>query len=196
LNDKRDHRRGMASAAARAAKQAGEDYKAQFPDASALKLRTQVNAFKPRLPDIRDVPVRAVGLLLSEPWHLKKSNAELVRHLAMDVTGRKLPSNILTERLGASHKKRIGQMFEERNIAIDLATHDTVSKLKKALRSLRAADDAPSKFVGEVTFSRDAVTVGTRSLTIHRSNGVPRIDVPGGGKLNVDVLRRLLCETT
>jgi hypothetical protein len=186
----------MASAAARAARQAGEDYKAQFPDASALKLRTQVNAFKPRLPDVRDVPVRAVALFLSERVYLQKSNAEIVLHLAKEVTGRRLPANILTERLGASHRKSIEKLCLDRKVTLDLDAHDTVSKIKKALRSLTIAKEAPSKFIGEVTISSDAVTVGERSFKIQRAEGVPRIDVPGGGKLNVDVLRRLLCETT
>lgn len=195
LSEKPDHLRGLTSAAARAMRQADEDYKARHPDASGLKLRAQVNAYKPRLPDVRDVPVKAVALFLSEPSYLRKSNAEIALHLAQEVTGRKLPANILTERLRASHRKRIEKLCLDRKVTLDLDAHDTVSKIKKALRSLMTAQTAPSRFVGEVTFSSDAVTVGERSLTIQRANGVSRIDVPGGGKLNVDVLRRLLCET-
>lgn len=187
-----DHRKGIREAGQAGALRAVKAYQAQNPEASVLRVKTEVNAYKPRPKEVRDLPVNAVGLFLRDPASLQKSNAAIADELGREV-GRKVPANILTEKLGKRQAAAIKELLTLRNVDLDLVTHCTPSKIKKALLGVGAAQKAGSRFHGEVTFSEEAVTVGERRYPIQRGKGVPRIEV-GRSKINVEVLHRLLCE--
>ena len=98
---------------------------------------------------------------------------------------------MLTERLSPKQAVRVTEMLEQRGVVLDLAVCYSASKIKQALKSRRKATEATVRTTVDVSFSDVAVTVGDRAYPIQSGNGVPRIHV-GKGKLNVDVLKRLL----
>jgi hypothetical protein len=193
LSSVTDHRKGLQAVVSQEASRAERDYKAQHPEAQALRVRKLVAAYAPRAKEIREIPVRAVGLFLRDPSSLAKSNAEIAAELGTDV-GRRVPPNILSEQLTAKHIAQIGELLALRKVTVDLATCDTPSKIKKALKGRRKAAMATVRCTVAVSFSEDAVTVGDRSYPVTRSSGVPRIALDQRTKLNVDALRRLLCD--
>lgn len=190
-----DHKKGLREATSAGARQAARNYQAENPGAQGLRVKTAVTAYKPRSKEIRNAGVRAVYMLLSDRANLAKSNAALAAEIGRDL-GMKVPANILTERLKAKQLASIRELLEGRKVKLDLAVHDTPSKIKKALKARGKATKADASCVVEVTFSDDAVTVGDRTYPIQRGNGVPRIHVGKSSKLNVEVLKRLLCDPT
>jgi hypothetical protein len=96
----------------------------------------------------------------------------------------------------SKHLASIKELLDTRKVKLDLALYDTPSKIKKALKGRGRATEADTRCVVEVAFSSDAVTVGDRTYPIQRGNGVPRIHVGKSSKLNVEVLKRLLCDPT
>lgn len=188
-----DLRKGLQQAIHEGVRQIERNYKAVNPEARRLKVKATVAAYTPRPKEVRRAPVRAVALFLSDPSYLAKSNAEIAAELGREV-GRKLASNILTERLTPRQAKEIGELLEMRKVTLDLATHDTASKIKKALKGRQKSASAVVTRTVTVSFSADAVVVGDRSYPIQQGNGVPRIHV-GRSKLNVDALQALLCKS-
>ena len=190
-----DHQKGLQKAINENARQAERHYKAQHPEAVGLKVMKTVVAYVPRAQEVRDVPIRAVGLFLSDPSSLAISNAKLAARLGKDI-GRKVPENILTEQLTERQRGEVRELLALRNVHLDLAACDTASKIKKALKGKSYAEGASVRATVAVSFSEDAVTVGNRSYPINRRDGVPRIALDPRTKLNVDALKRLLCEPT
>jgi len=188
-----DHRKALRDAASQAARQAERVYKAENPGAAGLKVRADVAAYKPRAKEVRDAPIKAVYLFLDDRSYLEKSNAVIAAAISRDI-GRRVPPNILTERLSAKQLARIEEALKARKVKLDLAVCNTASKIKKALKGKLRAKAATVRCSVVVTFSDDAVTVGNESYPIQRASGVPRIHVGKSSKLNVDVLRRFLCD--
>jgi hypothetical protein len=186
-----DHKKNIMREASVAAKSAVRLYQARHPDASGLRLKATMAAYKPRSKEAHEVPSKAVALFLREPAYLELSNAEIAQHLAKDMPGVRVSPNVLTERFGPKQRVKIQGYLELRNVGLDLAIYDTPSKIKGALKGEAKKAGAPFRFSGEVIFAVDAVIVGNRPYPIQVESGVPRIHV-GKGKLNVDVLRRLL----
>lgn len=190
-----DHRKGLREATSQGARQAARNYVAENPGAQGLRVKTAVAAYKPRSKEIRNAGVKAVYMLLSDRSNLTKSNAAIAAEIGRDL-GVKVPANILTERLKAKQLASIKELFDHRKVKLDLAVYDTPSKIKKALKGRGKATEADARCVVEVAFSNDAVTVGNRTYPIQRGDGVPRIHVGKSSKLNVEVLKRLLCDPT
>ncbi len=173
-----------------AAKKAEREYKAKHPEAQRLRVKADVAAYKPRSKEVRDVPVKAVSMFLSDPATIHLSNASLAQKLGTHVAA-KLPANILTERFSPKQKERVAELLRLRRVSLDLDVHYSPSKVKLALKANDSAEEAHQKVVVEITFTDDVVTVGDRAYPIQRGSGVRRIHV-GKSKLNVDVLKALV----
>jgi hypothetical protein len=185
-----NHRQALAAEAGRAAFAAAARYKAENPEANRLKIKATIAAYKPRNRELRKAPVKAVVMFLNEPATLKLSNADLAARLRVEV-GERVPPNMLTERLTDQQTRQVQELLSLRKIDLDLATNDTASKIKLALRTRTTTAKADRKFVGSVSFTDGAVTIGDRSFPVRMENGLARVRV-GKHKINLASLQALL----
>ncbi len=185
-----DHRVAMQKAARQAAKDAVKAYKNANPDAQGFNVRADIAAFKPRPREIQGLPRAAVALFLSEPGSVELSNAALATRLGQGLPG-KVPKNIFTERLTPAKKRAISELLKQRNVVIDLARYDTVSKIKGALKSYNNSVSSSQSATVEVSFTDHALVVNGRSHPIHQNGKHQRVHA-GSSLLNVDGLRALL----
>lgn len=186
-----NHQKALAAVVNAAISKAVRDYKNINPEARSIGLIRNVATYRRRPKEFTGFRVRAVALFLAEPHMATATNAEVASRLSEGMPGYKAPPNVLTEKLTPTDKARIGAMFDQRSIVIDLKRANTTSKVKLALAALYSGEGASNQFRGDIAITEDAVIVCGKRHPIHINSGHARIHA-GGAKLNVEGLKALL----
>jgi len=188
MNDKLND---LVKAAYKGAAQSIELFKVKNPEVSGVTVKTTVFATKRRPKEMAKARVRLANLLIFGGEHLNKSNAELAAHICTGIPGYVAPANLATEKFTASEKKAVKAMLSQKRMSIDLDRHNSPSKLKLAIRAIKSGSKPTVQFNALVSFSDEAVIVGTRRFPIQSDRNMRRIHV-GKAMLNVDALIALL----
>lgn len=166
-----------------------DEWLMQQPDKEHLRVSKSGLVYRKR-PDGFSTSVGKLcsNLVLSSAFR-NQTNEQLVKWLQEKYPSYPVPKDILTKPLLQSHVNAVKKSLAEHGLSVDLAVHNTPSKLKKALRAKAITADAHKarSAVVSVAFTTDRVVIGDKDYTI--SEGRIRL---AKGWFNVRKLEQLL----
>jgi hypothetical protein len=186
------HREGLRRVLSNAIRDAEASYRSEHPEAASLRTRADILVWRKRPRGFSRHRIDLVRLWLDSPATLAETNDAVVERLKQKFNPHPVPASILTREIPSGAKKEISELLAQRGRALDIARHNTLSKIKRALRAQEATEAAPCVHRVNVTFAAAAVIVGDRSYPVTpHANGYGRIRV-GRQWLRCDVLETLL----
>lgn len=169
-----------------------KDFIKRTPDAAGLGATVQVRLYKKRPKGFSRVPVEVVDGLIASKAYRALSNAKIVERIQARFPDFEVDEQFMDREVPAYLRKEIRGMLARNGTPLDLKTHDTLSKIKLALRGNALRRSTNSVFSVTVSFAEEAVVIGERAYKIVTdAKGYRRITV-GGQKLRVDVLEALV----
>ena len=180
----------------RAMRKAEADYRASHPQANSLRTTGEVRVYRRPPRGFYSYPARTVALLLDSKMALAEPNAAFIERAQNEFAPYVVPGDLFTRQLSPRVIGLIAKVLAGRNVLLDLKRHNTLSKIKKALRARAAGKEEGVAYDLKLVFTPDAVIAGDKRYPIyHHKGGYQRISV-GEQKLRVDVLKALAMATT
>lgn len=160
--------------------------------ASGLGVSVTLRVYTRRPQGFRRVPIEIVSSLTASQQYRAFSNKEIVARIQSRFPAYPVDAGLMDRPIEKYHLSEISKMLSLNETPLDLKVHNTLSRIKIALRGSAIIRREQCSFTKKFTFSDDAVVVGDRPYTIFTdAKNYKRISV-NGHKLRVDVLRELL----
>lgn len=188
----RNHAVELARIVSTAARKAEAEYRRDNPGADEVKVSRDIFAYVKRPRGFANYAQQMVDMFLAQRETLTWSNARLAEQAGVNFRF-DAPASLMTEQLTASQKRKVEATLGQWGMSLDLRKHNTISKIKLALRAHFSAEQSEKKFTGTVHFTDVEVIVNGKRRVIQKTDKGPRIHV-GKQWMNVDRLKSLLLE--
>lgn len=192
LAAQRNHAVELARIVSIAAKNAEAEYRRDNPGAVEVRVSRDIFAYVKRPRGFANYAQQMVDMFLAQRETLTWNNARLSEQVGLNF-GFDAPVSLMTEQLTASQKRKVETTLGQWEMSLDLRKHNTISKIKLALRAHFSAERSKKKFTGTVHFTDNEVIVNGKRRVIQKTDKGPRIHV-GKQWVNVDRLKALLVE--
>jgi hypothetical protein len=185
------HRERMEAAIREAARKAEAAYRADHPQAGALRTKSDIHVYRRPPKGFYRQKVDIVETWLTSRLALQETNAAAVSRLNDKFTPYAVSANYLTRPLPKSTVTAIQKLLAENGMWLDLRKHNTLSKIKRALRAAVDAKSTARHYQVAIAFNEDALVVGDTRLPVYQHPaGYLRVRV-GKQWLRCDVLEEL-----
>lgn len=190
------HRSELEKVIRAAAKEAEADYRREHPQTGALRTKSEIIVYRKPPRGFYNHAPDMVELFLASKLARYQTNAEFVARLNERFSPYIVPANILTRTLTQGPLKKIEAALSRNGVWIDLRKHNTLSKIKLALRAKLEDPSGARSYALSIEFHLDAVVVGNTRFPVTRHQaGYTRLRV-GNQWLRSDVLEEFVRKGT
>lgn len=162
------------------------------PNLRGLAANVEVRLFKKAPAGFYEYLLSVLREMIASSEFRALPNRKIVAHIQTKFPKYKVPSGVLDRPLTKYTKPKVARILSDHGISLDLALHDSLSKIKRALSGRIAASKSSRTVEVRVAFTDETVVVEDRVYKIvPTAGGLPRIKVDGQ-QLRADVLETLL----
>lgn len=190
------HRAHLEATIRRAAREAEAAYRNKHPQAGALRTKSDIYVYRKPPKGFYRYRVEIVQTMLESRSAREEPNSAFIARMNNRFTPHVAPANFLTRPLPRIAIKQIEELLRRKGVWLDLRKHNTLSKIKLALRAKMEAPSSARDYVLPISFRADAIVVGDAMLSVYKHEaGYSRVRV-GKQWLRCDVLEELVRKGT